>query len=52
MSIFKAVSTAKSFIQAAIEDQLHIGNGHGQQITGHIKADENLTRMKWVMENR
>jgi hydroxymethylpyrimidine/phosphomethylpyrimidine kinase len=28
-AIFEAVSTAKAFIQAAVEDQLHIGQGHG-----------------------
>lgn len=28
-SIFEAVQTAKSYIQAAIEDQLGIGSGHG-----------------------
>lgn len=29
MSVYDAVSTAKDFIQAAIEDDLHIGAGHG-----------------------
>lgn len=28
-SLYHAVSTAKSFIQAAIEDDLHLGGGHG-----------------------
>jgi hydroxymethylpyrimidine/phosphomethylpyrimidine kinase len=29
VSVYEAVSKAKNFIQAAIEDQLHIGQGHG-----------------------
>ena len=29
LSVFEAVSKAKNFIQAAIEDQLQIGQGHG-----------------------